>query len=53
MSSLLPNVDDLIKALPDSKHADDARMLAAAAATAHSAEELDNALDAVIKGWLA
>lgn len=53
MSSLLPNVVDLIKALPDSKQNADARELAIAAASAQSEEELDQLLSTTIKGWLA
>ena len=53
MSSLLPNLDDLIEALPDSAANLEARELAVAAAGAESLEELDAVLSAVVQGWLA
>jgi hypothetical protein len=53
MSNLLPNVDDLIVALPDTTQAADTRELTLAAATAETPEELDRALATVIEGWLA
>lgn len=52
MSSLLPNVDDLVTALPESVGNVDARQLATAAATAADLDELDAALTAVVQGWL-
>lgn len=53
MSSLLPNLDDLLEALPDSVANVEARELAFAAAGAESLEELDAVLSAVVRGWLA
>lgn len=52
MSSLLPNVDDLIKALPETEPNADARALAVAAASAQSEEELDRVLSTTVEGWL-
>ena len=52
MSLYLPNVNDLLSALPESAAAADARQLAAAAATAESLEDLDAALSGVVQGWL-
>ncbi|WP_181073345.1 hypothetical protein [Rathayibacter sp. AY1A3] len=53
MSSLLPNVEDLLAALPDNATASDARQLAEAALSADSQAELDAALSRVVQGWLA
>ncbi|BDZ48260.1 hypothetical protein GCM10025867_05010 [Frondihabitans sucicola] len=52
MSHLLPNIQDLIAALPDSKAAAEARELADAAKTAETMQGLDAALAGVVDGWL-
>ncbi len=53
MSSFLPNVVDLLAALPDTAANADARQLAAAAAPAENLDELDEALTGVVQGWMA
>lgn len=53
MSLLLPNVLDLLAALPDNAANADARQLAAAAGSVESSEELDAALTGVVQSWLA
>lgn len=53
MSALLPNLEDLLKALPDSAANLEARETAIAAAGAENLEELDAALSTVVQGWLA
>lgn len=53
MSALLPNLEDLLKALPDSAANLEAREMAIAAAGAENLEELDAALSTVVQGWLA
>lgn len=53
MSSLLPNVEDLLAALPENATTSDARQLANAASGADSHAELDAALSRVVQGWLA
>jgi len=52
MSSLLPNLDGLLAALPEAAPADrDSRALAEAAASASTVDELDQALTALVAGW--
>lgn len=52
VSTLLPNLDDLLAELPGSTPADrDARALVQAATSASSIDELDQALNAVAMGW--
>lgn len=53
MSTLLPNVDDLVEALPETKQNADARELALAAAVAETPADLDRALATIVEGWLA
>lgn len=53
MSALLPNLEDLLEALPDSAANLEAREMAIAAAGAENLEELDAALSTVVQGWLA
>ncbi|WP_295851416.1 hypothetical protein [uncultured Microbacterium sp.] len=53
MSALLPNLEDLLKALPDCAANLEAREMAIAAAGAENLEELDAALSTVVQGWLA
>ena len=52
VTTLIPNVADLIAVLPTTKQAADARELATAAADAVTIDELDQALSGVIAGWL-
>lgn len=52
MSTLLPNVDDLVAALPETKQTADARELALAGAVAETPAELDRALATIVEGWL-
>lgn len=53
MSTLLPNIGDLVDALPDTKQTADARELALAGAVAETPAELDRALATIVEGWLA
>ncbi|GAA1318068.1 hypothetical protein ACFSWE_07870 [Leucobacter albus] len=53
MTTFLPNIDDLLAALPDTKAAVDARELAIAGATAETSTELDQALSAIVQEWLS
>lgn len=53
MSTFLPNIDDLVAALPEIKGTVDARELAVAGATAETPAELDRALATIVEGWLA
>lgn len=52
MSTFLPNIDDLVAALPETKQTADARELALAGAAAETPAELDQALAAIVEGWL-
>ncbi|MFC5128322.1 hypothetical protein ACFPRL_36215 [Pseudoclavibacter helvolus] len=52
MSSLLPNLVDLLAALPDTAAHTDARQLATAAAPAENLDELDAALSEIVRSWL-
>ncbi len=52
MSDLVPNLDDLLVALPDgTKAGRDARELAQAVASADTWEDVDAALDRVVDRW--
>lgn len=52
MSGLLPNINDLLAALPANAQAADARELSIAATTAGTVDEIDQALLRVVDGWL-
>lgn len=52
VSTLLPNLDDLLVELPGSTPADrDARALAQAATSASTVAELDQALTSLVADW--
>jgi hypothetical protein len=52
MDPLLPNLGDLIEALPDRRTSDEARELAEAAGAAATLDELDQRLRDVVSGWM-
>lgn len=51
MSALLPNIDDLIAAMPKAVASNDALQLATVAREATTVEELDAVIRATIDGW--
>jgi len=52
VSDLLPNLDDLLAALPGQEpSARDARAVAEAATSASTVAELDHALTSLVAGW--
>jgi hypothetical protein len=52
VTDLIPNLADLLAALPDSTAGRDAAELATAAAEANTWAEVDAALDDVVNRWL-
>ena len=52
MPELLPNLSDLLEALPDAALAADARELAEAADGAATLDDVDEALMGVVQRWL-
>jgi len=51
VSDLVPNLDDLTAALPATPPGQDAAELIAAVSAAGSWQEVDSALDTVIRAW--
>lgn len=51
VAELIPNLDDLLAALPSTTAGRDAAELATAAGTASTTSEVDDALDQVINRW--
>ncbi|MGI8537514.1 MAG: hypothetical protein ACR2K2_13745 [Mycobacteriales bacterium] len=52
MADLIPNLDDLLAALPSTPAGRDAAELATAAGTASTPAKVDDALDRVISRWV-
>lgn len=53
VSDLIPNLEDLVAALPATPAGRDAAELTAAVSSAGSWHEVDSALDAVVDGWVS
>jgi len=53
VTDLLPNLDDLIAALPANAAGADAAQLARGVGASRSWQEADDALDAVVNSWAA